>query len=294
MKATVYPVNVMGTGSFGKVYSGMHRGQAAAFKHIPIVNGLSREQIMNEVHCLASITHPHIVRFIDYEQTPLEGIIVQELCGPNLMYVVDHDPGWNVARARSTFANISDAIDYLHARLVVHRDLKLLNIVIRQNGAAVLVDFGLAHRFCNTHDRLLCTKAGSYGFAAPEIVNGIGPFDAYKADVWSLGIILFVLWFKIPPFDEARQGCAKYAVFAATQTLNISPCRGLAIVGHSTGHLPLFTTMLLNMTLGINERASARSIKVLSFPSLNPPRALTAVCVCFSAHRTLLIPPRAR
>ena len=295
MRPAVYPsMHELGSGSFGRVYGGMHCGQAAAFKHIPIVDDVSREHIVNEVRCLASMSHPHIVRFIDYEQTPIEGIIVQELCGPNLLHVVTHDSNWNAARARSTFANISDAIDYLHSRLVVHRDLKLANIVMRQNGTAVLVDFGLAHRFTNAHEGLLSTKAGSYGYAAPEILNGVESFDAYKADIWSLGIILFVLLYKKQPFDEARMHCAKYAKFAITQKFSISPHRSLAMIGHSTEYLPLIVTMLLNMMLGITERASARSIKVLPFPSLCPPCARAHLsnaraCLYSSAHRAFRV-----
>jgi serine/threonine protein kinase len=93
-------------------------------------------------------------------------------------------------------------VAYLHSHGVVHRDLKLENVIVDSRVAfpvkVKLIDFGLARTF--REDQLLSTRCGSEEYAAPEIIKG-DLYDGRKSDVWSLGIILYACLFGALPFN---------------------------------------------------------------------------------------------
>ncbi|KAH9456067.1 hypothetical protein Pst134EB_012281 [Puccinia striiformis f. sp. tritici] len=118
--------------------------------------------------------------------------------GQMLDYIISH--GRLRERAARKFARqMGSALEYCHANSIVHRDLKIENILISKTGNIKIIDFGLSNLFSPNSN--LSTFCGSLYFAAPELLNAkayIGP----EVDVWSFGIVLFVLVCGKVPFDD--------------------------------------------------------------------------------------------
>jgi serine/threonine protein kinase len=108
--------------------------------------------------------------------------------GCNLLdYIISHGP-FDEAEARIIFAQIVSAVHYLHiTKSVVHRDLKLENILLTSSGSIKLIDFGFAY----LNRGPTCEQWGSKAYAAPEIFLGT-PYDQ-SIDLWSLGVVLYAM-----------------------------------------------------------------------------------------------------
>nr|XP_033493192.1 SNF-related serine/threonine-protein kinase-like [Epinephelus lanceolatus] len=116
--------------------------------------------------------------------------------------IMKHDGGLTEEVAKCYFAQIVHAISYCHRLHVVHRDLKPENVVFfEKQGVVKLTDFGFSNRF--QPGKKLNTSCGSLAYSAPEILLG-DEYDAPAVDIWSLGVILFMLVCGQPPFQEAN------------------------------------------------------------------------------------------
>jgi serine/threonine protein kinase KIN1/2 len=118
--------------------------------------------------------------------------------GQMLDYIISHGK-LKEKQARKFARQIASALDYCHRNSIVHRDLKIENILINKNGDIKIIDFGLSNLFAPRS--YLKTFCGSLYFAAPELLQArqyIGP----EVDVWSFGIVLYVLVCGKVPFDD--------------------------------------------------------------------------------------------
>jgi serine/threonine protein kinase len=104
------------------------------------------------------------------------------------------------ARARQFFVQMVNTVQYCHKRNVFHRDLKLDNFILGNDNKIKVIDFGLS---CTT-DALTTEFVGSIDFGAPEILAQI-PYNARKADVFSLGTVLYILLYGIMPFESEER-----------------------------------------------------------------------------------------
>lgn len=103
---------------------------------------------------------------------------------------------------RKYFQQVIAAIDYCHSRGVYHRDLKPENLLVHENGNLKVSDFGLSALWdCRRQDGLLHTTCGTPAYVAPEVISKKG-YDGAKADIWSCGVVLYVLLAGHLPFND--------------------------------------------------------------------------------------------
>ncbi|KAG9248589.1 BcSNF1, Snf1-like protein kinase [Calycina marina] len=197
-------VRTLGEGSFGKVKLAVHTvtGQQVALKIIARRKLISRDmagRVEREIEYLQLLRHPHIIKLYTVIKTQSEIIMVLEYAGGELFnYVVDNGKMTD-DNARRFFQQIMCAVEYCHRHKIVHRDLKPENLLLDDQLNIKIADFGLSNIM--TDGNFLKTSCGSPNYAAPEVINGklyAGP----EVDVWSCGVILFVLLVGRLPFDD--------------------------------------------------------------------------------------------
>lgn len=144
--------------------------------------------------------HPYVCGVRELIVQPHFYYLVEEFVsgGQMLDYIIAHSR-LREKVARKFARQLTSALRYLHANNVVHRDLKIENILLSEQGHVKLVDFGLANLW--SPHRALRTFCGSLYFAAPELLRA-RPYVGPEVDVWSLGVVLFVLVAGRVPFDD--------------------------------------------------------------------------------------------
>ncbi|XP_067362847.1 SNF-related serine/threonine-protein kinase-like isoform X2 [Channa argus] len=165
---------------------------------------VARGHLFQEVRCMKMVQHPNVVRLYEVIDTATKLYLILELGDGGDMYdcIMKHDGGLSEEVAKCYFAQIVHAISYCHRLHVVHRDLKPENVVFfEKQGIVKLTDFGFSNRF--QPGKKLNTSCGSLAYSAPEILLG-DEYDAPAVDIWSLGVILFMLVCGQPPFQEAN------------------------------------------------------------------------------------------
>ncbi|KAG0340699.1 NUAK SNF1-like kinase 2 [Podila horticola] len=199
-------IGTIGQGNFGKVLLAENdsTGEQVAVKILEKAQFKSEQQRLHatrEARLMATLRHPNIVDV----KTVLEDdarilIVMENLTGGELFDYISNKGSLDEKEARRIFHQIVLAIHYCHENNVVHRDLKPENILLDSERNVRVADFGFGN---NWHkDRHLTTYCGSPFYAAPEMVSGT-PYIGPETDVWSLGVILYVLVCGRLPFDAS-------------------------------------------------------------------------------------------
>ncbi|XP_031279559.1 CBL-interacting serine/threonine-protein kinase 5-like [Pistacia vera] len=198
---------LLGKGTFAKVYYGKHivSGESVAIKVVnkdQVKREGMIEQIQREISVMRLVRHPNIVELKEVMATKTKIFFVME-------YVKGGELFAKVARgklkedlARKYFQQLISAIDFCHSRGVSHRDLKPENLLLDENEDLKISDFGLSalpEQLRN--DGLLHTQCGTPSYVAPEVLRKKG-YDGSKADIWSCGVILYVLLAGFLPFQD--------------------------------------------------------------------------------------------
>ncbi|KAF2215997.1 hypothetical protein CERZMDRAFT_65357, partial [Cercospora zeae-maydis SCOH1-5] len=236
----------IGEGEFGKVKMGWKKDSTVQVaiklirKESLAGNNTRLPKIYREISILRELQHPNIVRLHEFVETERHmGIILEYASGGELFdYILNHrylkDPA-----ARRLFAQLVSGVGYLHKKGIVHRDLKLENLLLDRNKHIIITDFGFANTFDPNdelgddveariadkeyvkrygydkvipwqdgreggHRRgdLMQTSCGSPCYAAPELVVSDGLYTGRKVDVWSCGVILYAMLAGYLPFDD--------------------------------------------------------------------------------------------
>ncbi|KAL5022347.1 hypothetical protein ScPMuIL_001502 [Solemya velum] len=200
--------DTIGRGHFAVVKLARHvfTGEKVAVKVIDKnkLDEVSKAHLFQEVRCMKLVQHPNVVRLYEVIDTQTKLYLILELGdgGDMYDYIMKHDGGLTETIARKYFKQIVEAIAYCHRLHVVHRDLKPENVVFFEKlGIVKLTDFGFSNMF--NPGKKLETSCGSLAYSAPEILLG-DSYDPPAVDVWSLGVILFMLVGGCPPFQEAN------------------------------------------------------------------------------------------
>ena len=171
---------------------------AAGFKPIPY--GLERE-----IAVMKLLEHDNIVKLFDVWENSNELYLIMEYVeGGELFHFVEQRKGLHEDETVIIFRQIIAALLYCHRMHICHRDLKPENILLDPGSMTVkLIDFGMAA--LQTDGRLLSTPCGSPHYAAPEVVSS-KPYDGKQADVWSCGVILYVMLTGTTPYNYGQEG----------------------------------------------------------------------------------------
>ncbi|WEJ96967.1 Protein kinase [Yamadazyma tenuis] len=197
-------IKTLGEGSFGKVKLAEHltTGQRVALKIInrkTLAKSDMQGRIEREISYLKLLRHPHIIKLYDVIKSKDEIIMVIEYAGNELFDYIVQRGKMPEDEARRFFQQIIAAVEYCHRHKIVHRDLKPENLLLDDKYNVKIADFGLSNIM--TDGNFLKTSCGSPNYAAPEVISGklyAGP----EVDVWSSGVILYVMLCGRLPFDD--------------------------------------------------------------------------------------------
>ncbi|KAI8364740.1 uncharacterized protein BYT42DRAFT_167466 [Radiomyces spectabilis] len=205
-------VSTLGSGSMGKVRLAVHNitQEKLAVKIVPkehATRGKKKDKNDNrqirtirESSIMLLLHHPYIVSLKEMVMLdPYYYLFMEYVNGGQLLdYIIAHGK-LKEKHARRFARQIVSALDYCHRNSIVHRDLKIENILISQSGHIKIIDFGLSNLFSPRSQ--LRTFCGSLYFAAPELLNA-KEYTGPEVDVWSFGVVLYVLVCGKVPFDD--------------------------------------------------------------------------------------------
>ena len=199
---------LLGCGAFAKVYyaRNIKNGQGVAIKVInkkKIVGTNLMSNIKREISILGRLRHPNIVRLYEVLACKTKIYFVMEFAKGGELFAKVAKGRFSEELSRKYFQQLISAVGYCHSRGVYHRDLKPENLLVDENGNLKVTDFGLSavNDQIRPDDGLLHTLCGTPAYVAPEILTKKG-YDGAKIDVWSCGIILYVLTAGFLPFND--------------------------------------------------------------------------------------------
>jgi len=197
----------LGHGTFAKVYharnvkTGTHVAMKVVTKEKVIKAGMM-EQLKREISVMKMVRHPNIVELHEVMASKSKVYFAIELVRGGELFSKIEKGKLKEEVARSYFQQLISAVDFCHSRGVYHRDLKPENLLLDDDGNLKVTDFGLS-AFSDhlRNDGLLHTTCGTPAYVAPEVIGKKG-YDGAKADIWSCGVILYVLLAGFLPFQD--------------------------------------------------------------------------------------------
>ncbi|KAJ1821087.1 hypothetical protein LPJ60_002830 [Coemansia sp. RSA 2675] len=201
-------LQTIGEGEFAKVKLALHRdtGEEVAIKLIKkesIDTEVKLSKIKREIAALKAVNFSYIVRLHDIIETERYiGIVIEYASGGELFDHILAHRQLKENDACRLFAQLIAGVSYLHASNIVHRDLKLENLLLDRNRNIKITDFGFANQFRGPGDDLMSTSCGSPCYAAPELVVSDGPYVGTAVDIWSCGVIMYAMLAGYLPFDD--------------------------------------------------------------------------------------------
>jgi len=202
----------IGEGNFGLVRRATHK-VTKAVRAIKTINKkkVAREELDAEIELMSELDHPHILRLYEVVEDIVNIYLVMELCaGGELFDRIVELKTFSERQAANVMQQIGGGVRYMHLRSICHRDLKPENFLLQahapiEESVVKIIDFGLACRF--TKGDMMSSQLGTPGYAAPEVL--LGSYDQ-SCDLWSCGVIMFILLCGYPPFggSTAEEVCS--------------------------------------------------------------------------------------
>ncbi|XP_040898084.1 serine/threonine-protein kinase 33 [Toxotes jaculatrix] len=202
----------LGQGSFGVVYEATHieTQTSWAIKEVcrPAAGSSKVKMLGHEINILRKVNHAHIIHLKEVYDTPRMMYFVTELCaGGELKQLLQRKTFFTEDETRHIICSLADAVAYLHKRDIVHRDLKLENILVKNspdedvNGKINIkvTDFGLSVQTSGVGiGNIMKEACGTLIYMAPEMMSGRG--YSLWCDMWSIGVVMYMLLCGEPPF----------------------------------------------------------------------------------------------
>jgi NIMA (never in mitosis gene a)-related kinase len=206
MKANYKITTLLGEGSFGKAYlaTSDNDDKKYVIKQV-IMDGMTdqeKRETFNEASILKRLDHPNIIKFkeVFMQRKPKEAlnIVTEYADGGDLEKKIEaqQKKPFPETQILDYFTQICLALQHLHKKNIIHRDLKGGNVFLMQSGLVKLGDFGIAKGLKTSTEKAKTTVGTPY-YLSPEIINN-KPYDT-KSDIWSLGVLLYqMMSFKMP------------------------------------------------------------------------------------------------
>jgi serine/threonine protein kinase len=193
----------LGRGGHSFVYKARSRTSLkfVALKVIDITIQKSREQVMNEIRIHGSLSHPHIIRLLDHFHDETYHYLVLEYCeqGELYAYLQSKQGKLPEAEIKVFLSHILEGLMYLENKGIIHRDIKLGNLLLTSSGEIKISDFGLAVNTRSLDANPVDKMSGTPNYIAPEIIRKrcVTPVS----DIWSLGCVAYALFEGSLPFE---------------------------------------------------------------------------------------------
>lgn len=195
----------LGKGAFADCYevTEIDTGKTFAAKIInkkTLLREVAREKFANEIIIHRSMKHKNIVHFEKYFEDQNNEYIIMELCqNRSLKELVRGRKKLNEVETRFFMMQIIEGVEYIHSKDVIHRDLKLGNLLLGRNMQLKIGDFGLAIRIDSGERRM--TICGTPNYIAPEVLNAKVCGYSFGCDIWSIGVIFYTMLIGKTPFE---------------------------------------------------------------------------------------------
>ena len=200
---------LIGQGAFGKVNLGLNilTGRIVAVKSFDKNNseltGDNMKKILYETDLMKKLNHPNITKILEmFEDEKYFMIIMEYINGGNLFSFVKKRRKLSEKTAKFLFRQIILGIKYIHEQNIVHRDIKLENLLIDLNNNVKICDFGIGRRI-KSKNQLLHDQCGTLMYMAPEILLSSKEkgYEGFPVDIWSSGISLYIMLSGTLPFN---------------------------------------------------------------------------------------------
>jgi len=177
------------------------RGQRVVIKKINKL-GVSETLIQGEIEAGHKLSHKRIVKYItEFEDGNFAYIVIEYIRGLDLFAILsvnNFEVSMQEKEAKKIFAQLIDALQYTHKMGFAHHDIKLENIMLTEKESAVrLIDYGLCEKI--SPGQMSRSYCGSHDYVSPEVLKRT-PYCPFKADVWSLGTVLYIMLYAELPF----------------------------------------------------------------------------------------------
>ncbi|KAL3867464.1 hypothetical protein ACJMK2_044666 [Sinanodonta woodiana] len=196
----------LGRGATSQVYKCTHKGSGESWAVKVINKKIDKKVVRTEIGALLKLKHKHVIRLKEIFETPQQMYLVLELVtGGELFDRIVIRGSYTEKDASDAVRQMLEAVEYLHQNDVVHRDMKPENLLyedLSNDANLKIADFGLS-KIITEETMKMTTVCGTPGYCAPEILmgQGYGP----SVDIWSLGVIAYILLCGYEPFYEDNE-----------------------------------------------------------------------------------------
>jgi 5'-AMP-activated protein kinase catalytic alpha subunit len=198
---------MIGEGMFGKVKLAIHliTNEKVAIKIFDkgkIKSSKESQYIEREISILKKLYHYNTIKLFNIIQNNDYIFLIQEyIPGKELLNYIEKNDNLSEKDICKIYQQLISGIEYMHEIGIAHRDLKLENILLNNKKDIKIIDFGLSNSYDKNSDELLHSSCGSPCYAAPEMIKGI-EYRGINTDIWSSGIILYLMLCKSFPFND--------------------------------------------------------------------------------------------